>query len=749
MRKIKCLLVSFFMLFVVSANLFAQSKQISANGVTIPDWMLNCTITGYKEYCRKERTIGQILSMPKDKVKLTKVINTDTWLSLYYDAIDDEGDVLATMHFEFMCMKYKNGGTCYVSLVASKSYISYGHDFTSNCYDPNNTYWLRQCLDNLKAFAENLFIDEVDLKQRKEDEEKLFSDLMSRNSAGYIYDEFLDFGKISTSLGEKYVYAVANRVSLEKGFTRCYYQEVNGKRVYDSSKWDFSNKVFNDEKATGFSVLDYRFLKRDPAYKVQMDAKRKSQRNKEDEEFVKKILTVEPLYGVGGGKIKYSDSDFNFTASGYKDGDGSVCDEDRECMILNKASIKAGFKPCYYQEQNGKRVFDTEKWQLSSWDYSKDGIEKSGTIKRDENANGFYFDVSNYKTYIYRSDMDSIYAKQAELKNELVKLISTRSLVLVSIYKSGLVDYGFYVGDGYKKICEKYEWKFVADSGFPSISETDWYVVLNKASEKAGYKPCYYQMQNGNRVFDTEKWQLGKLIIDGSSYDGGDIYRWEKSDTIEKDETTGGFYSDKNNCVFRNVSQSEVAELEKKKEEAQIAYEKKKKEEQLAYEKKKREEQLAVVKPYWDEISKFEVLNSDSSILRYEISLDKAYDYYNGKFKFMDSSGENIDVSMSDFLTIVKEITGQDYKFYGSSYIYRDATSEERAGYEKKKKEDQLAVVKPYWEKISKNGALNDNSGDLTYKIPLDNTYDYSYGGKYFTFKDSSGKDLKVSNSEL
>ncbi|MBP5438891.1 MAG: hypothetical protein J6Y30_13025, partial [Treponema sp.] len=63
-KHISYLLVSLFALILATGNLFAQSKRISANGVTVPEWMQNCEILQSEYAFGSTRTIGQVLSMP-------------------------------------------------------------------------------------------------------------------------------------------------------------------------------------------------------------------------------------------------------------------------------------------------------------------------------------------------------------------------------------------------------------------------------------------------------------------------------------------------------------------------------------------------------------------------------------------------------------------------------------------------------------------------------------------------------------
>ena len=261
----------------------------------------------------------------------------------------------------------------------------------------------------------------------KEAQQDLLKDFTNRTSKTYIDDEFLDLGEIEyieAFEGKLYftrLYAIANQASTKKGFTPYYCQKIGDKYVYDTSKWKLGEQIYHDDNATGFIIRgdsknSLTLVRKDSAHKAQVDEVRKAQRNKEDEEYVKKILAMGPSeWDSSSGKIKYaSNNGFDFDASGYKNQSGTLRDKTREYGILNKASEKLGYKPCYYQELDGKRVFDAEKWQLGTWNGT---WEKGNGIKLDESKNGFYCE----NDYIIRKDLETI----SLLENEKSSVVKT------------------------------------------------------------------------------------------------------------------------------------------------------------------------------------------------------------------------------------------------------------------------------------------------------------------------------------
>lgn len=106
-KSINYLMISLFALILAAGNLFAQTKRISANGVTVPEWMQNCEILQSEYAFGSVRTIGQVLSMPKESptltTKLKSVTVKDKNLYLVYQVMDKEKTVVATLKVDFVC----------------------------------------------------------------------------------------------------------------------------------------------------------------------------------------------------------------------------------------------------------------------------------------------------------------------------------------------------------------------------------------------------------------------------------------------------------------------------------------------------------------------------------------------------------------------------------------------------------------------------------------------------------------------
>ncbi len=596
----KILLALIFAVLLPTGNIFAQSRAISANGVTVPSWMQNCIILN-SEYTFGRRTIGQVLSIPQEKTKLNKVTVTDTKVSLDYALTKDDGSTIWTLYVEFTCVKSGNGGNCYISMLKFEEPLSFKKE-TVTCSSPYE-YNHGVCLGMLYECSQYMFIDEVRFNEQKayeenikKVEENLLNDFVSRTSSTYIDDELLDLGKIKADSFEKdymfRLYAVANRASVKKGLTPCYYQKIgDAAPVYDTSKWKFldriyqKNEIYLDESATGFIIRgnwkdDLTLARKDFEHKAQIEAKRKVQRDKEDEEFIAKVLAMKPSSWYTNGKIQYSSEErfsFDFSWGGYSSYTKSdyITDYARIYAILNKASEKAGFSPCYYQMQGGKKIFNPEKWQLGNWnqDVKYGTWEKTDTIEQDSSCNGFYYNGEDGQ--VYRKDSEAVEQKIAEIKAQKAKLKAQRDKedeeIIAKIlkmeirnystpdslyYDSGSVMYNDYYGRGLWFNAEGY-----GSEGRKLKDVARLYAIMNKASEKAGFSPCYYQEQNGEQIFDSEKWQLGE-------WKGASV-GWEKGGTIKQQKDKNGFYCTETS-IYRNdpVVVAELLEKKRAEEEA-------------------------------------------------------------------------------------------------------------------------------------------------------------------------------------
>ena len=175
-KNISYLLVSLFALFLAAGNLFAQSKRISANGVTVPEWMQNCEILQSEYAFGSTRTIGQVLSIPKESPTLTTKIKSvtvkDKNLYLVYQVMDKDKTVVATLKVDFVCSKYKNAGYCFISAISIENHLKF-NKLSYTCSNPN-TYPREhgQCLGTLLEIVNGFFTDEVALNKQREAEAK-------------------------------------------------------------------------------------------------------------------------------------------------------------------------------------------------------------------------------------------------------------------------------------------------------------------------------------------------------------------------------------------------------------------------------------------------------------------------------------------------------------------------------------------------------------------------------------------------
>ena len=440
------------------------------------------------------------------------------------------------------------------------------------------------------------------------------------------------------------MYSILNKASVKLGFSPCYYQAQGGNKVYDSDKWDLgewkvadeswrksdwdyynwekADTIKCDESANGFrreryytgnfpgtvyridskAVAEHKAkLKaeeeakraRELAEKAEREAKLKAIRDKEDEEIIAKILKMEirnystpdSLY-YDSGSVMYNDyygQGLWFNAAGYGSDGRKLKDATRLYAIMNKASEKAGFSPCYYQEQDGAKIFDSDKWQLGEWKGASIGWEKGRTIKQQKDKNGFYCT----ETSIYRNDPKVVaeleekkraeeeakkaeeLAKKAKYKADREKkdaedVIKIAEMKFEYWSNSGEIKYGRYM---FNFSSSDY---YSISSINPRYDDARIFAIMNKASEEAGFRPCYYQEQDGEKVFDSNKWQLGEWEY---------YYGWTKQKTIKKDNDSNGFYYKSQGAIYGDIYRNDpeaVAKLEEKKraeEEAKKAKE--------------------------------------------------------------------------------------------------------------------------------------------------------------------------------
>lgn len=164
-------------LFVLG-SIFAQDTKISANGVTVPNWMVNCAILESETGWGTQKTIGQILGKPNEATKLKKVVVDGNNLHLEYYVGEKPSEAVLELIMDFVCARLGDTGTAYCSHVKLVSRLTFEVAEVS-CDGPKNAYKFGQCLGMLHASVELMFIDEEKVarekaleEERKKEEEK-------------------------------------------------------------------------------------------------------------------------------------------------------------------------------------------------------------------------------------------------------------------------------------------------------------------------------------------------------------------------------------------------------------------------------------------------------------------------------------------------------------------------------------------------------------------------------------------------
>ena len=164
-------------LFVLG-SIFAQDTKISANGVTVPNWMVNCAILESETGWGTQKTIGQILGKPNETTKLKKVVVDGNNLHLEYYVGEKPSEAVLELIMDFVCARLGDTGTAYCSHVKFVSRLTFEVAEVS-CDGPKNAYKFGQCLGMLHASVELMFIDEEKVarekaleEERKKEEEK-------------------------------------------------------------------------------------------------------------------------------------------------------------------------------------------------------------------------------------------------------------------------------------------------------------------------------------------------------------------------------------------------------------------------------------------------------------------------------------------------------------------------------------------------------------------------------------------------
>lgn len=176
--KMKKYLSFLIITLFVLGSIFAQDTKISANGVTVPNWMVNCAILKSETGWGTQKTIGQILGKPNEATKLKKVVVDGNNLHLEYYVGEKPSEAVLELIMDFVCARLGDTGTAYCSHVKLFSRLTF-EEGEASCDGPKNAYKFGECLGMLHASVELMFIDEEKVarekaleEERKKEEEK-------------------------------------------------------------------------------------------------------------------------------------------------------------------------------------------------------------------------------------------------------------------------------------------------------------------------------------------------------------------------------------------------------------------------------------------------------------------------------------------------------------------------------------------------------------------------------------------------
>ena len=155
------------------------------------------------------------------------------------------------------------------------------------------------------------------------------------------------------------------------------------------------------------------------------------------------------------------------------------------------------------------------------------------------------------------------------------------------------------------------------------------------------------------------------------------------------------------------------------------------------------------VKTFIEKLTQSGNVTKSGNSLIFDIALPEGSYRNSGTFYANDAAGKNQSFTESEFLGLVKEITGFDYKTTkynnGIYYIYRNATEAETAAYNQNRKD----AVKAFIEKLTQSGNLVKDGSNFSFRIDFPNeAYTPDYGGTFYV-KDAAGKKQSFGNTEF
>ena len=503
-------------------------------------------------------------------------------------------------------------------------------------------------------------------------EQSLLSDFVNRTSLAFYDDESLDYGKIDyiEILGNKAylkrLYALTNQISMQKGFTPCYYQKIDGKKIYDISKWNLSNPVYYDETSIGFfingdSVNNLKLLRKATAEEKAPFEKSKMEAIKS---YFEKISVNSQIVENVDNLICRIPLDNYYT--------------ENSIFILKDSSGKE------WKITQGE--FLSKLNEITNQDFTINTFALIRKITDKERA-----DFEKSKKEVVKNYFDNIL-----LKGNFVEM-SDGVIFSIPLDNSYNISGSLSLKDSSGKTWDITQADFL--SKLKEITNQDYTISYSSLIRRATNKE-----RNDYDKSKTEvvKSYFNKIALNGSVKEYNDTLTFNipldesynqstssfvlkdssgKSWTISKDdflarirESTGQNYTISSSELIRTPTENEKAEYEKEKEKAI----------------------QEAVKSYFGKINvdgkvsrrfiyDYRTGETTDSIV-YRINLDNSFNEYTSTFLLDGSAGRQFKLSQSDFLSRLKVVAGQEYKLHNSiqmseQYLYRDATKKEKESY--------------------------------------------------------------------
>ena len=115
-----CILCLIILIPIVTSTKSGSEKgKLSANGVTVPEWMGNCHILYSESFWGNEQgcSIYQLFSTLPQDIKIKKITVKNKNVKIECASTDDSGNILIRLITEFVCTRQNNEGTSYISFV--------------------------------------------------------------------------------------------------------------------------------------------------------------------------------------------------------------------------------------------------------------------------------------------------------------------------------------------------------------------------------------------------------------------------------------------------------------------------------------------------------------------------------------------------------------------------------------------------------------------------------------------------------